>query len=195
MAGINRRLLVSGIPKMFGINLQSIIKSQQTISTDANFTGLTNTEAISTVNSNNCLVLFGCHNNTTVGNKEADRNFLNIQISDTQLTLTKTDTTAGSYVYTINVIEFENDAVISNQFTSTGSSSSNGYVDVTLSAVSASNIIIPSNLGCSTDNTNNYLLPSTYAEMTSSTNLRIGTSYSGSASTQTIRAQVLELKV
>lgn len=189
-----RKLFNRGLQKIYGLSVPtSIIKSFQTITTDANFSGFTNTESITTVNASNCLLQIGCHLGTG-GSSEGRSNLLNVQISDTQLTFTKDNSTAGNYRYEVDIIEFEGANVVSNQFVSGASNSPSGFKDFTVTPVSSSNLVYASHLGHTTSNTNNRVYQGTYANMTAASNLRLSNGFVSSFySAHNIRGQVIEI--
>lgn len=171
------------------------IISQQVLTPTANFSGTSTTASLSTtVDADYSIMIIGFHNNTTTGNKEGDKNLCNFQLSDTQVTITKNNTNVGSYQYVVEVIEFSPDIVESNQFLSSSTTSSNGYVDISTSTVNLSNKYIVIHHGNTTTETNNYLGMSDYANMESATSLRLGALYTGSSQTKEVRGQVLAFK-
>lgn len=194
--GINRRVFDKGLQQIYGIGGNSqFIKSTQEVAASANFSGTSNNTSITSVESDNCLMIVGCHNNTTTGNKQGYKNLCNVQLSDTQITLTKNSSTAGSYSYIVQIIEFFPEIVVSNQFINVTGASSNGYEDRTITAISTSNALITSHHGLYTSDTNNYTYFPTYTEITSTTNLRIANGYTGAIPSTNIRGQVLELVI
>ena len=169
------------------------IVSYQEVPATANFSGTSTTVSLgTTIDANSSIMIVKFHNNTASGNKEGYNNLCNFQLSNTQVTVTKYNATAGSYTYTLEIVEFDPLIIKSNQFVSANVNSSNGYVDVAVSAISLSNKRITLHHGNTTTEANNWLGFSPEATMQSTTSLTLGALYTGTLQTKQVRGQVLE---